>query len=1008
MLYKGRFKNINEETIQVQIITQNDETEETSLTFVDESPVIISQSSDGLFSPIKSRSCEITIVTLAPYFDMYSGSSHGTKVIVHNLTTGECLFFGYLTPCEYNQPYTYLNELSLEAVDALSTLQDFKYSFQNGESSELVSVASVLEYSLKTVAGYPGKIYVPKVAMQMNKGKTGGFYPTQYEFIAEDLFMGEDEDDVMSYYEVLEEICKYFCLTAVPYGEDVYLLDYESIAKYDVEHEWLSASDELEFINILDGTHNMVSVPESITMEDYAGEDHDIELDEVYNKVKAEAETKEVEDDELVYEPMDVAGRSTYYKTEEWHTVGKNGKIYQALTRLFEFKNNKAENAFGRWQTHNNTNTLYGGSSLGWVVGPSFINQHESIAESRAEFPWPTGGQLNQIAGQTCLPAQLFVYEMTKAIPAKIDWDDMLIFFPQLQWLREFYTNRWTLTENWGTMYDYWWNFYTNACCRYPVLTYESKRDIQFSPANGDSRNYLCFKGDMLLQQNCTLDNFTYNIWMHEQNTHNYSGWLFPIKEAGGNNSYPIYQRAPGQTDYNKGWPQLKMKLQIGNKYWNGNSWVDTECTFWIKYHKENVSSENESIVYNDWMQPVTNHTYLSNINEEAFVIPISYEDGLHGILKFDIYMPFVHYTEGMFVTYNWPSEGQNYSWKGTDIIAGEVAPAPIDYFNYKLTPPAIFMKDLSLELVSAPVGNPWYNFKDLEDDDDIIYTNEIDSNNVIESSDLSFKLNTYNEKKPISQSYILEPLSFQSDERYYVASTSFVQNPNLKQFKDAYLNPKFAYEIYINEFDTEYFDYYAAWYNTNYPNFIWEGGYPAYVRVGEGEVHSCELQRYQDATSGQYVTVLRVGAFYDTQADALNDSTATAFYAAAVEAGQIEFITERYGDYLTPPPDDIYPATMKYETGTIDITKVDKVVYHSEGFYRPHTNEVKVEELNIIDRYVEHHTNPKKIYNCIVHGYYEPWKCISVNAINNLNMVVDEQEYDVKANTNELKLIEY
>jgi hypothetical protein len=81
---------------------------------------------------------------------------------------------------------------------------------------------------------------------------------------------------------------------------------------------------------------------------------------------------------------------------------------------------------------------------------------------------------------------------------------------------------------------------------------------------------------------------------------------------------------------------------------------------------------------------------------------------------------------------------------------------------------------------------------------------------------------------------------------------------------------------------------------------------------------------------------------------------------------------------------------------------------YHTDGFYRIHKNTNKREEMNVVERYVEHHSTPKKIYNCEVHGYYEPWKCISVNALNGLKMIVDEQEYDVKADTNELKLIEF
>jgi len=118
------------------IITNNDSSEETELTFSDKSPVVIAQtSSDGLFTPIKSRSCTVTIVSNEPYFDMYSGSSHGTSLVVNNLSTGECVFFGYVTPCEYNQPYLYLNQIEIEAVDALSTLQDFKYTYTSNSET---------------------------------------------------------------------------------------------------------------------------------------------------------------------------------------------------------------------------------------------------------------------------------------------------------------------------------------------------------------------------------------------------------------------------------------------------------------------------------------------------------------------------------------------------------------------------------------------------------------------------------------------------------------------------------------------------------------------------------------------------------------------------------------------------------------------------------------------------------------------------------------------------------
>lgn len=62
------------------------------------------------------------MVTKEIYSDIYSGTSHGTSIVVNNLSNGECVFFGYVTPCQYNQPLLYNNEIEIESVDALSTL----------------------------------------------------------------------------------------------------------------------------------------------------------------------------------------------------------------------------------------------------------------------------------------------------------------------------------------------------------------------------------------------------------------------------------------------------------------------------------------------------------------------------------------------------------------------------------------------------------------------------------------------------------------------------------------------------------------------------------------------------------------------------------------------------------------------------------------------------------------------------------------------------------------------
>jgi len=67
---------------------------------------------------------------------------------------------------------------------------------------------------------------------------------------------------------------------------------------------------------------------------------------------------------------------------------------------------------------------------------------------------------------------------------------------------------------------------------------------------------------------------------------------------------YNKFTRSSSDTDYNKGWPMLRAKLQIGDYYWNGSDWTTTDTTFWINYHKENKSvssGEDELLSYGAW-----------------------------------------------------------------------------------------------------------------------------------------------------------------------------------------------------------------------------------------------------------------------------------------------------------------------------------------------------------------------------------------------------------------------
>lgn len=984
MKYIGTFKNIKGETVEVVIVSNNNSSETTEITLAGESPVIISQtSSDGIFSPIKSRSCTITFVSENTYFDMYSGSSHGTQITVKNTTRGECLFYGYLTPCQYNQPYVYLNEIELEAVDAVSTLQDFKYEKQ-GTTSSIVSIQSIIQNALNNVAGYKGGIYIPKLGLRMKSSWDSSIYPTEKEFISESAFF-DDDDEAMSYYEVLEEICKFYNMTLVPVGNDVFFLDYEVISKYGISYSWLTQDNNYQtWKNILNNYQKQILIPKYITKDDYCGDEQNIELDSVYNKVKVEAETKEV--DEIIYDPMEDASSSNYYNTYNNTMQRTDGETWTSTNRVFQY--DKEDGEYG-WRTLLNVNSTT--DTSGYVLTYNFDNIQKSITQANSVFPYYSGYIFNHIPGQTCLPVQQFYYHSTLEMPYSADWNNYLMFFPQAQWIDTYLrqnsiTVPFDITDT-DAAKNYWEDtFYEEHMGgSNPVLQYKDDKEIEYSPSDSSKTNYLAFTGDILWQRDVNYDSVNYHLWTEEIDESNdkyyYGCSMFQMKDMGASATDNAYTRTKSESGYNEGWNMLKMKIQIGNRYWNGINWQADETTCWIPYHKENVVSDDECLIWSDYNKPVTNHNYTYKIGKEAYVIPITKDDGLQGRLSVDIYMPKIPYNS-------------TFTLGSTSDFNLRV--------NYTKTPPIIFMKNLSLELISTDNNTEsWYtDLSDLkDDDDDITYENTISDNNVEEFDDLSLKINTYNEKKPISESYILELEEYEERGDYLIASTDFEPyTPTL--FTWAEDGQQYAmYTIKLTDWGSDLTELLSWFYSAVYTGQVENTGAGATVRIFVKEIG----WRTGYLTINGDNIILRVGTKYST-VEAAQASDGEILYNYALNSGIGILFNVSSSVY---PPKDVYPeGARKYHNSSVK--NINKALYHTDGFYRPLTNTTKREEMNIVDRYVEHYTNPKKIYNCQVHGYCLPWKCVMPSALDNIKMVVDEQEYDVKADTNSLKLIEY
>ena len=794
MLYKGYFKTNKEESILVEIITGNSTENDsivTDLVFSGESPVIISTESDGLFSPIKSRSCTVTLVAEQPYYDMYSGTSHGTKLHVYNCDTAECLFYGYVTPCAYSQPYNYLNTIEIEAVDALSTLQDYQYKYLSSNNDpSIVTIADLLKYCI-SFAEYPGRILVPFDGHKMSIAKQMNKYPFELEMINDDNFFEDNEDhDSMTCYEIIEEICNFYGMTLVPMGEDLIFIDYERISKAT------SSNNVFKWKDIKDGkVYDIDVLAPTLTIDSYAGEDQTIELDEVYNKAIVTADIYDVDSDKACPQLYDDSKFFTYYKL--WSSgTNKNGDPdYEFQNRyyyLWEKTSFDYLNKTSMWQNYKNQwfNNFY-----------SFYDNFnypldKPDYDSGRSWPLP-------FYGIGCMPFQYYVHKAEDVIPVDQNWNDMMMF----NYESEAVMNKYTNNSISGTASENYWldTFYNDNWGKKPVLTLHAADDLVFSsPLKSGKRGYFLFKGDLLWSVYTEYDKTRYHVW-----SDNGGVCMLPLKDAMGLNQQwagSNHRPALNVTGIgingvivNRGWDILKCRLSVGDKYWNGTYWVTSPSTFWIPYHEKDVKDgKEERMMWNQWNKPVTNHDYTCGISDECWAIPVNDTDYLMGEVKFEIFMPRIPW-------HNQIKTNNGY--------------IKFDDFKGRMTPCA-FMQNLSFEFKMCDTETNYiYGYiSDDDSDDDVEYSNVIYDNNVTEMDDLKLKINTHNVVKPFAKSYIIEPTysnnTIQLPYKYhtdgfYDASEDVVRRQEyniVHKYVEHYRNPKKIYNCvvhgYFNPFE--------------------------------------------------------------------------------------------------------------------------------------------------------------------------------------------------------------
>lgn len=787
------------------------------LTFSGEEPVVIKMSSDGLFAPIKSRSCTIKLVTETPYFDMYSPKADGTRVLIERLEDSETLFKGYLTPCRYNQPYVNLDELELECVDSVSVLKNIKYDYMYS-SPAIISVAILLRYILNEVGGYADKIYVAAHLPNITK------LPMLYEYVNdENFFEDDDEHKAKTCYDVISQIMQFYGATLTIDGNNIWIIDNKITATaHTVEYFDLNDKSIAYYDNyvVFSGNIETIDVTKNIDKGTYLGVSQNVEIDSVYNKVSVKDNIYDI--DTIVESPLDDERKMNYivYSGDDVYTYRKSSKSnYFIYSKAFTYDDTE------KW-----SNKFYKYSDTILVVSGN-------VECSTYKFPVDYTGVNTDITAICALPIKTFSYDRNTTIPHKPEWKSYIAFYTQpYQWYLKkgsagySYSN---IIDKYGSLERYWDSKLQFEFIA-PTLVYENKEELNYSPGDPFKTNYICFNGSVEYDG----DHTSYRTWFND-GTAQYSE--FPYTEIDGNGDVNLLTRSPSNEGYNQGWPYLRFKLQIGDKYWNGTSWVSGETDFIINVHKEEVISADERFVLYNWNKMITNHSIDNKIGKECYAIPIKNADCICGKMKLTVYTPFI------------PWDDQLKRSGLTDKVTVE----------YKKIPPVIYLKDFKVDFECVDDKVKWVELDEGEkNNDDVIYSNEIDTLNIEEFDEYELMINSLNKKyetdKPLARSYMLIPF------------------------------------IHIN------------------------GG-------------------------SQYLSF-----------------------------GKFQYL-------------------------------VDGVIFGSSFYGR-----YKRPEAILVEKFYDHYSTPKKIYNCEIRGWCKPYSKVTVSAIPDTAFIVDEQDFDVKTNQNTIKIIEY
>lgn len=701
--YTAEFTSIRNVNYKIEINTEKGSGTHTLM--LSGEPFSTKMDSEGknIYSPLKTTSATIGIMTKSLESNIYSGKAKGTSVKFTNTDTNKVEFVGYVTPCKYDQDWNEeLEEVEIECIDGIAVLKSLPYPV----TGSVETFANIIFNCLKQ-SGCFKRLYVTD-NVQLTVNGTDNIIEklrvSQNNFF-EEKQEGQTNDDVaMSCYDVLIEVMQFLGYTMFAEGDEVFIIDYDAIKRGNNKY----FSYNLTGSTLGTYTTTTKSYSYQITGESIGETGTTISLDKVFNKVT-------VKDDFYTYDSLfpnfgDAKYEKNITAALDWNASDMFKKGYYVIDTITQIsKSGKSENftifICPAWRDKTFVCIVkFYRSDVFQFCKYDKITKQDRTEEYEKDMTW---SKLFECHGATYVRMWKKEVSRSEAEDFKGRYNYMLPQETKLQMWIDF-LNRdpqdialtpYVLCLNWSD--GHIGPAALNSTGRYDRTENEDCRKYPFvklrrfdSSVFGGKDAYLLINGKQLSHD--------------EQNT------PFPISDGANNKKL---KREPDYKYCEEGFLWCRMKW--GQNYWNGEGWQQQPCDFKLFYFKGDGKIRVRD--YYDKFFDFADTASKSMVKgAKGYYITCPQSGNLAGEAEFIIYC-----NRDL-----WGRSNHNH-WHSSNQYSR--------YYNYVQV-----LSDLTM---TAEISNGMLD--DMENDTDTTYTNVIASGAVDKMSDIKFKICTFDNKKP-------------------------------------------------------------------------------------------------------------------------------------------------------------------------------------------------------------------------------------------------------------------